>query len=154
MKTAIRHDEGKPDYTCIHPDVWAKAIEGGDCGFLVSANTLMNSWYYYGEDISVITPDYYLRETITRASSVLEFGAIKYDALNYTGGMNFSRVMKSFRRHTMTHARGEIVDIESKLPHISHAACNLLFAYTYMLNEALVDTYDDRPTALREQDNE
>lgn len=149
IEEAIRHDEGKPDYTHIHPVIWEHLMRQQDAPLQLQVwSVAIDHWYYYdraGELLRQCEP-----LLIHTATPVLEFGAKKYAALNYTGGMNYSRVLKSFRRHCMAVLHGEPIDSESGLEHKGHAACNVLFAITYelTLTNEQKEKFDDRPKVL------
>lgn len=65
---------------------------------------------------------------LLRVSEVLTFGAEKYAAHNWkTVPDGPARYKAALLRHVTAHAMGEINDQESGLPHLSHAACCLLF---------------------------
>lgn len=79
-------------------------------------------------------------EALEGMVEVLEFGAKKYSAWNWTtgGGFMWTRIIASTLRHLFAFARGEDVDPESGLSHISHAQCNLLFLAYYIRNKNTV----------------
>jgi hypothetical protein len=58
---------------------------------------------------------------------VMEYGATKYEAHNWKGGMEYSRCFNSAFRHMWAWWRGEYSDPESGLPHLAHAICGLMF---------------------------
>lgn len=65
---------------------------------------------------------------LLRVSEVLTFGAEKYAAHNWkTVPDGPARYKAALLRHVTAHAMGEVNDRESGLPHLSHAACCLLF---------------------------
>lgn len=76
---------------------------------------------------------------------VLEFGAKKYAAYNWTkgGGFSWVRVTASCFRHLFAWLAGQDNDPESGLNHIYHAQCNLLFLAHYIRNKELYSK-DDR----------
>lgn len=76
---------------------------------------------------------------------VLEFGAKKYAAWNFTvnGGLSWKDCCSSILRHTFAFLRGEDNDPESGLSHIAHVGCNVLFLLTYIRNRKEF-TKDDR----------
>lgn len=84
-------------------------------------------------------------EALEGMAQVLEFGAKKYDSWNWTtgGGFKWTRILASCFRHLFAFMRGEDVDPESGLSHISHCQCNLLFIAYYIRHK---DKYgnDDR----------
>lgn len=63
--------------------------------------------------------------------AVLEYGAVKYGARNWTGGMAYSRPWDAAKRHMWAWWKGEDVDPESGLPHLAHAAVSLMFLIDY-----------------------
>jgi capsule polysaccharide export protein KpsC/LpsZ len=84
-------------------------------------------------------------EAVEEISKVLEFGAKKYAAWNFTknGGMQHSRIINSCLRHIFAYMRGEDVDPESGLSHLAHAGCNILFLLYYKRYPQIF-TKDDR----------
>ena len=60
-------------------------------------------------------------------SKVLGYGAQKYDAHDWRKGFSWMRIYASTMRHLLQWAGGEDIDKESGLPHLSHAATNILF---------------------------
>ena len=60
-------------------------------------------------------------------AKVLTFGAQKYAAHNWRGGIEYSRLTAAILRHLMAIQRGEDVDPESGLPHIDHLGCCWMF---------------------------
>lgn len=58
---------------------------------------------------------------------VLQFGAKKYAAHNWRGGISYSRLIAALLRHVFAILRGEYVDPESGLPHIDHVGCCWMF---------------------------
>lgn len=65
-------------------------------------------------------------------SAVLAFGAKKYAAHNWRGGISWSRLLAALLRHSFAILRGELVDQESGLPHIDHVGCCWMFASNMM----------------------
>ena len=76
-------------------------------------------------------------------ASVLTFGANKYAAHNWRGGINTSRLIAATYRHLGAINKGEDMDSESGLPHVYHASCCLMFLAS-MLNTR--PDLDDRYT--------
>lgn len=64
---------------------------------------------------------------------VMEYGAAKYGRDNWMAGMEWTRLADAAVRHLLDWLRGEDNDRESGLPHLAHAACNLLFLLAYTL---------------------
>lgn len=68
-------------------------------------------------------------------AAVLTFGAQKYAAHNWRGGINNSRLVAALLRHTFAILRGEYTDPESGLPHIDHVGCCWMFLSWNMKNK-------------------
>jgi len=59
---------------------------------------------------------------------VLTFGASKYAPNNWRAVSDpEQRYMAAAMRHMAAHRKGELLDAESGLPHLAHAACCLMF---------------------------
>lgn len=65
-------------------------------------------------------------------AAVLTFGAKKYAAHNWRGGISYSRLIAALFRHMFAIVRGEDVDAESGLPHIDHVGCCWMFLSNMM----------------------
>ena len=65
-------------------------------------------------------------------AKVLGFGAVKYAAHNWRGGMSYSRLLGAALRHLFAIIRGEDIDSESGLPHIDHLGCCWMFLSNMM----------------------
>jgi hypothetical protein len=63
---------------------------------------------------------------------VLDFGAKKYAAHNWRGGLSYSRLLGATLRHTFAILRGENEDPESGLPHVDHLGCCWMFLSNMM----------------------
>ena len=65
---------------------------------------------------------------LEQVAKVMAYGAEKYDADNWKhlGGAR-PRYFAAALRHLFAWWRGETDDPESGLPHLAHAACNVLF---------------------------
>lgn len=66
-------------------------------------------------------------EFLEGLGNVLAFGANKYSAHNWRGGIAISRLMGAAYRHLGAINRGEDTDPESGHPHIYHLACCVMF---------------------------
>lgn len=79
-------------------------------------------------------------------AKVLAFGAKKYAAHNWRGGISYSRLIGAILRHTFALVRGEDIDPESGYPHVDHLGCSWMFLSNMMKTRP---DLDDRwkPTA-------
>ena len=64
-------------------------------------------------------------------AEVYTFGAVKYSDNNWRKGMAWGRCFASCLRHLFAWWRGEDIDKESGLPHLSHAAWNIITLMEY-----------------------
>lgn len=67
-------------------------------------------------------------DCIEEIAKVLTFGAEKYDTNSWQaveGGEG--RYFAALLRHLTAYHHGEVIDHESGLTHLSHAACNIMF---------------------------
>lgn len=85
--------------------------------------------YDMGKPRMSLIPNLALKEI----AKVLTFGAKKYDSHNWRKGLNYSRVMDALLRHLGEFMDGEDLDPETGLSHIAHAACNVIFLLTFIL---------------------
>ena len=82
-------------------------------------------------------------------AEVLAFGAEKYEERGWEKGMEYSRVYGALLRHMTTWWAGEDLDEETKLSHLHHASCCIMFLQTYV--EENMHSFDARPTVLEWQ---
>lgn len=69
---------------------------------------------------------------------VLEFGARKYAPGNWRKVPDaHQRYIDAALRHLIARADGEVLDPESKLPHLAHAGCCVLFALAFEREEVV-----------------
>lgn len=66
-------------------------------------------------------------EFLEGLGNVLKFGANKYAAHNWRGGIAYSRLIGAAYRHLGAINRGEDIDEESGYPHVYHLACCVMF---------------------------
>lgn len=67
-------------------------------------------------------------DVFEEVAAILEFGARKYEANSWqTVAGAEGRYLAALLRHITAYQRGEELDAESGLPHLAHAACNLMF---------------------------
>lgn len=69
---------------------------------------------------------------LVSVGEVLGFGAKKYAAHNWRGGISYSRLFGAILRHTFAAMRGEDTDPESGLPHTAHLGCCVMFLHWMM----------------------
>lgn len=78
-------------------------------------------------------------DAIEGLAKVLTFGAKKYAANNWRGGISYSRLIAASLRHTFAILRGERYDTESGLPHVDHLGCCWMFLSNFMKNRPDLD---------------
>lgn len=92
-----------------------------------------------GKDPVELVPASFIREI----SKVLAHGAQKYERNNWTKGLPWTRILGSTLRHIYAWASKEDKDPESGLPHLAHAATNIMFLMTWSkTRKALDDRFD------------
>ena len=86
-------------------------------------------------------------DSVEEIVKVLEFGAKKYAAHNWSnnGGFKYTRVLNAILRHIFAFMRGEDLDPETGLSHLAHAGCNILFILHFIKHKDKYSTNDDRP---------
>ena len=88
---------------------------------------------------------------LKQVAEILQYGARKYDAHNWRKGLAWSRVIDAALRHLLAFNEGEDLDKESKLSHVAHAACNLMFLLEYIETHPELD---DRYKQKKEKKND
>lgn len=83
-------------------------------------------------------------EVIEAVGRILTHGAVKYAPHNWQKGINYEKVYGAMQRHLQAFWRGELLDSESRLPHLWHAACNIAFLITYEAHPETYKQFDDR----------
>ena len=85
-------------------------------------------------DKEKIRVDLFPLEFVEEVSKVLTFGASKYEADSWKTLQNAEkRYYGALLRHLIAIEKGEEFDPESGLPHLSHAACNMVFLMFFYL---------------------
>lgn len=79
---------------------------------------------------------------VNGVGAVLTFGAKKYADHYWREGIKLSRLLGASLRHTFAFLNGEDLDPETKLSHLYHASCCLMFAAE--LFETSREAVDDR----------
>ena len=100
-------------------------------------NEVMNQGLKYDEDKNRV--DLLDAEWLEGVGQVLTFGARKYAANNWRGGISYSRLLGGCFRHLYAFCRGEDTDPESGLSHLLHASCCLMFLYWHTLHRTNLD---------------
>lgn len=72
-------------------------------------------------------------------AKVLTFGANKYSANNWRGGLSYSRIIAALFRHLLEIMKGNDIDEESGLPHIDHLGACWMFLSFYMKKRPELD---------------
>ena len=73
---------------------------------------------------------------------VQDYGSAKYSRDNWKRVEDLeNRYLSAALRHIAAHARGEIADQESELPHLAHAIASLLFVLENRLDTAPKEGY-------------
>ena len=80
-------------------------------------------------------------EVISGLAEVLTFGAEKYGDLNWTKGIEYSRLIDATNRHLLKFQSGIDLDEESGKSHLLHCMANLTFLYWMSQNKK---EFDDR----------
>lgn len=70
-------------------------------------------------------------EPLRQVAEVYTMGAAKYAPRQWEGGMDWGRVYSAAQRHMSLFWSGQDLDEESGLPHLAHAAWNLLALLEY-----------------------
>jgi hypothetical protein len=78
-------------------------------------------------------------DALDSVAQVMTQGADKYGERNWEKGFPWMSVFSSLMRHLFKWVRGEDLDDETGLPHLSHAACNVLFLVTFYLRKSGTD---------------
>lgn len=92
------------------------------------------------------------QQALEGLAKVLTFGAKKYAAHNWRGGLTYSRLLGAALRHTFAILRGEDIDPESGLPHVDHLGCCWMFLSNMMKTRPdLDDRWKDKDVADKER---
>lgn len=81
-------------------------------------------------------------DALSEIAKVMTYGAIKYEPRNWEKGMSWSRVFASTQRHLCAWFHGNEVDSESRMSHLAHAACCIMYLLAFECRE---NGIDDRP---------
>ena len=87
-------------------------------------------------DNEKIKMDLICPEFIEGVGEVLTFGAIKYKPDNWKNVSEAkNRYYAAALRHILAYRKGEIIDSESGLSHLKHAATNIMFLLYFEKND-------------------
>lgn len=87
-------------------------------------------------------------DPLVEIAKVLEFGARKYEPHNWRKGFTQSRLISALLRHILAYNNGQDLDEETRLSHIAHAGCMLLFLLEQQLHPEQYKQFDDRYISL------
>ena len=82
-------------------------------------------------DVGKPAYDLIAAEMLDSMAKVMAHGAAKYGARNWEHGTKWSRYFSAAMRHLWAWWGGERLDPSSGLPHLSHAACCIMFLIAY-----------------------
>lgn len=90
---------------------------------------------------------------LQEVAKVLMFGLVKYAAHNWRLGTDWSRFVRAAQDHIGYWNEGEDLDPESKLSHLAHAVCCLLFLMWYQIfNVGNDDRYKGQVATAKESE--
>lgn len=72
-------------------------------------------------DMDLLSP-----HALEKVAAVMTYGKQKYGANNWRGGIVYSRLLAAVMRHINSYRKGESLDPETGLSHLSHASCGLM----------------------------
>lgn len=78
-------------------------------------------------------------KALTEIARVMSYGAQKYGAQNWRKGIAWSRVYAAVQRHLLAWQDGETEDPETKISHLAHASCGLMFLLEYAQTHGELD---------------
>jgi hypothetical protein len=79
------------------------------------------------------------RYALEQVALVMGYGAKKYSAHNWRGGIAWSRVIAAALRHLTAFNDGEDTDPETGISHLAHASCCLMFLLNYTKEHTELD---------------
>ena len=80
-----------------------------------------------------------LRGPLGQVAKVLQFGNAKYKDIHNFKGIpdGADRMASAAIRHIQAHGDGEILDPESGIHHLAHAACDAMMALWFVMRETV-----------------
>lgn len=85
------------------------------------------------------------RWVLWQVAKALKYGELKYGKWNWRAGMPFTEILDSAQRHMDDWLEGNDLDHESRLHHLDHAICDLMFLRWYTKNVPAQDNRPPRP---------
>lgn len=70
-------------------------------------------------------------KALIQIAEVMTHGKKKYGAQNWRKGLEWSRVFAAVQRHLLAWNDGETYDQETRLNHLAHAGCGIMFLLEY-----------------------
>lgn len=124
----------------IDPDLLKEPVPGAPIRMAVDGGGERETIQNPKCGVELIAPQFLLG-----IGDVLTFGAKKYAPNNWMRGMSWTKSFGCVLRHLYAFFRGELNDKESGLPHLSHAACGLMFLWYYAHGKPKAyEQFDDR----------
>ena len=74
-------------------------------------------------------------QALEEIAKVLDFGQKKYQSWNWAKGFKWSRLIGAAMRHLFLWKEGEDKDKESKLSHLAHLGCCVLFLLQHEISD-------------------
>ncbi len=84
-------------------------------------------------------------DVLKGVAEILTHGAVKYGDRNWEEGIRFSRLYGATLRHLFAFWQREDIDPESRLLHLDHALCELMFLRAMSTRKPELD---DRPVEV------
>jgi len=100
-------------------------------GELIAAPVPMPTTEFHKDDSGKPAYDLIAPEFMDQLAKVLAHGAVKYGARNWEQGASYSRYFAAIMRHMWDWKNGTDNDKETKLSHLAHAACGIMFLLAY-----------------------
>ena len=79
-------------------------------------------------------------DALEAVTAIFTMGQAKYGDRNWEQGMDWNRAFAAAQRHMWAWQAGEDMDQESGLPHLAHAAVNMLFIIAWQSRDVGIDT--------------
>ena len=120
MTKAVKHDSGKAATGAKRDRAHLRKLWAEHNATLDASSTGVK--YDDGKPRTDLLPP----DALLGTSAVFAYGARKYSANNWRGGIKLSRLIGALLRHVFAFMAGQDLDPESGLPHLDHALCSLM----------------------------